>query len=200
MRGIIRALIAAWNRAHFACYRRAFRDERVLWDLDRWGLKVGIDRVLRCLGATIGDNVTFHRGLVIKNASRGSCRELSIGSGAWLGPNLVIDLADRVQIGEEAVISDGTIICTHFSVGERPLSAVLPPVRGPFRMGRGAYIGVGVIVLHGVTIGECAVVGAGALVRADVPAWTVVVGMPAKVLKVLKDSSERARALGAVQR
>jgi acetyltransferase-like isoleucine patch superfamily enzyme len=191
MRQVFRAAISAWNWAHFSLYRWVFRDERVLWDLDRWGLRIGVGEVLRALGATIGENVSFHRGLVIKNAERGDCANLCIGANAWLGPNLIIDLANPVEIADEAVISDGTIICTHFSVGARPLGAVMPPLHGPFRMGRGAYIGVGSIVLHGVTLGEFSVVGAGSLVRNDVPARSVAVGVPARILRSVELPAER---------
>ena len=49
-----------------------------------------------------------------------------------------------------------------------------------------AWIGMNVIILKGVTIGEGAIVGAGSVVTKDVPAWTVVAGNPAKVVKHLK--------------
>lgn len=49
-----------------------------------------------------------------------------------------------------------------------------------------AWIGMNVIILKGVTIGEGAIVGAGSVVTKDVPAWTVVAGNPAKVVKYLK--------------
>ena len=42
------------------------------------------------------------------------------------------------------------------------------------------------IILKGVTIGEGAIVGAGSVVTKDVPAWTVVAGNPAKIVKKLK--------------
>ncbi len=50
-------------------------------------------------------------------------------------------------------------------------------------MKRGAYVGVGAILLPGVTVGECAVVGAGAVVTEDVPPYTIVAGSPAKVVR-----------------
>ena len=49
-----------------------------------------------------------------------------------------------------------------------------------------AWIGMNVIILKGVTIGEGAIVGAGSVVTKDVPAWTVVAGNPAKVVKELR--------------
>ncbi len=49
-----------------------------------------------------------------------------------------------------------------------------------------AWIGMNCIILKGVTIGEGAVVGAGSVVTKDVPAWTVVAGNPAKVVKTLR--------------
>lgn len=187
MRGLIRSAIAVWNRGHFAFYRGVFRDERILWDLDRWGLRIGTPQVLRRLGATIGENVTIERGLVIKNALNGSCRNLSIGADAWLGPNLVIDLAAPVEIGRESAIADGTIIATHFSVGHRPLARAFPHAVGAVRLGRGTCLGIGCLVMHGITIGECAMIGAGAVVREDVPPRAVVAGVPARILRSIAE-------------
>ena len=56
----------------------------------------------------------------------------------------------------------------------------------PIKICDDAWIGMNVIILKGVTIGEGAVVGAGSVVTKDVPAWTVVAGNPAKVVKVLR--------------
>lgn len=49
-----------------------------------------------------------------------------------------------------------------------------------------AWIGMNVIVLKGVTIGEGAVIGAGSVVTRDVPDWTVVGGNPAKEIKSIE--------------
>lgn len=53
----------------------------------------------------------------------------------------------------------------------------------PIRIGRGSWIGQNVVVMPGVTVGELAVVGANSVVTRDVPARTVVVGNPARVIK-----------------
>lgn len=55
----------------------------------------------------------------------------------------------------------------------------------PIKICDDAWIGMNVIILKGVTIGEGAIVGAGSVVTKDVPAWTVVVGNPARVVKSL---------------
>jgi maltose O-acetyltransferase len=55
----------------------------------------------------------------------------------------------------------------------------------PIHIGSNVWIGSGAIILGGVTIGDHAVIGAGAVVTKDVPARTVAVGNPARVIKTL---------------
>lgn len=55
----------------------------------------------------------------------------------------------------------------------------------PIVIGDKSWIGFGCVILGGVTIGEGAVVGAGSVVREDVPPWTVVAGNPAVIIKKL---------------
>lgn len=55
----------------------------------------------------------------------------------------------------------------------------------PIVIRKNAWIGMNVIILKGVEIGEGAIVGAGSVVTKDVPAWTVVAGNPARVIKAL---------------
>lgn len=65
----------------------------------------------------------------------------------------------------------------------------------PIVIKRNAWLGAGVIVLPGVTIGENAVVAAGAVVSKDVPANTVVGGVPATVIKTLSQDDAPARTI-----
>lgn len=61
----------------------------------------------------------------------------------------------------------------------------MPHVHLPVHICKGAHIGMGSIIMPGVTIGEGAIIGAGSLVTKDIPAWTVAVGSPAKVVREL---------------
>ena len=56
----------------------------------------------------------------------------------------------------------------------------------PIKICNDAWIGMNVIILKGVTVGEGSIVGAGSVVTKDVPAWTVVAGNPAVIIKKLK--------------
>jgi acetyltransferase-like isoleucine patch superfamily enzyme len=89
-----------------------------------------------------------------------------------------IDIGDDVMLGPGVqLISSG-----------HPLEPELRRSRitiAPVRIGRGAWIAAGAMVLQGVTVGDDAVVAAGAVVTRDVPARTLVAGVPARVLRSL---------------
>ncbi len=59
-------------------------------------------------------------------------------------------------------------------------------VPGPIHIRKNAWIGAGATILPGVTIGENAVVAAGAVVSKDVPANSIVGGVPAKIIKTIE--------------
>ena len=59
-------------------------------------------------------------------------------------------------------------------------------IKGPVSIGHDVWIGMGSVILPGVTIGEGVIVGAGSVVPKDLPPWTVAVGNPCKVIKQRK--------------
>ncbi len=97
---------------------------------------------------------------------------------------------EMIEIGRGVAITAGVMILCH----QRDLSGYKPgmfAMHCPFKEGKviikdGAHIGIGAIILPGVTIGEGAVIGAGSVVTRDIPPYSVAVGMPAKVIKTFE--------------
>jgi len=97
---------------------------------------------------------------------------------------------ELIEIGNGVAITTGVMILCH----QRDLSNYkrgMYAMHCPFKEGKviikdGAHIGIGAIIMPGVTIGEGAVIGAGSVVTKDIPPYSVAVGVPAKVLKTFK--------------
>lgn len=90
---------------------------------------------------------------------------------------------ERVTIGERCLIGPHCMIMDtpfHNVEPDRRLSSVAPT---PITIGDNVWLGARVIVLPGVTIGDDAVVGIGSVVTSDVPARSVAVGVPARVVR-----------------
>ena len=62
----------------------------------------------------------------------------------------------------------------------------MPYVHAPIHICKGVHIGMGSIIMPGVTIGEGSIIGAGSIVTKDIPAWSIAVGSPAKVVKTIE--------------
>lgn len=159
-----------------------------------WGLE-GVNRILRqCnsahiadllvrYGAVVGAEHDLNSPLLIHNATQ-TYSNLTIGQQCHLGMEVFLDLCDKITIEDRVTISMRVTILTHTDVGHSPLrESVFPPRHAPVVVRRGAYIGAGATILQGVTVGECAVVGAGAVVVGDIPAHVVAVGVPARVIR-----------------
>lgn len=104
-----------------------------------------------------------------------------IGEGTWIGAFTLVDGSGGLVIGRGCDISSGAHIYTHSSVRRCVSGRTYPEVdRAPVVIGDHVFIGANAVVNMGVTIGESAVVAAGAVVTRDVPAFTVVGGVPAR--------------------
>lgn len=88
--------------------------------------------------------------------------------------------ADKIIIGTKVAISREAFICTASHDITKPNR---PLVTAPIKIEDGVWIGARAIILPGVTIGEGAIVAAGAVVTKSVEPWTVVGGNPAMMLK-----------------
>jgi putative colanic acid biosynthesis acetyltransferase WcaF len=104
---------------------------------------------------------------------------LSIGRGSTIGQRCYIDARGGIRVEPDVSISREVCVLTAEHEPDSPdFEAALAPVR----FGRRSWIATRAVVLPGVCIGEAAVVAAGAVVTGDVDPYTVVGGIPARVL------------------
>lgn len=144
--------------------------------------------LLRAFGASVSwDNARVH-GPITLHSARGSFANLTIGENCVINGQNFFDLNDRITLESGCSIGPGVIIMTHNAFNGNPfLQKRLSRLAGsgPVTIGRGAGIKVNAVILHGVTIGEEAVVAGGAIVSRDIPDRAYVTGVPAVVKKLL---------------
>ncbi len=107
---------------------------------------------------------------------------IRIGRDVFINQGCRLDDIGGITIGDGVMIGPGVRLIS----SGHPLDPAERRSRitaAPIRIERGAWIGAGAHVLQGVTVGEDAVVGAGAVVTRDVPAATLVGGAPARPIK-----------------
>ena len=126
-------------------------------------------------GCDVGDGVVIGRGvMVLYNCSIG--RFSRIQDQVHLVGNMLIE--EHVFIGMGVVTTnDNEVYRSRFGLVPRDLKQRGPVIR------RLAVIAAGAIILPDVEIGEGAMVGAGAVVTRDVPAWTIMAGVPGRVVR-----------------
>jgi acetyltransferase-like isoleucine patch superfamily enzyme len=137
-------------------------------------------------GLSIGDDTGVYHGSFFELGPRAHVR---IGSfctlvGVIIRAEREISIGDYVFIAHEVVISD----CEHAGRASvnRPATR-LPPGNcepRPVRIGNDVWIGMRSVILAGVTIGDGAIVGAGAVVSEDVPAHCIAFGNPARIARI----------------
>ena len=110
-------------------------------------------------------------------------KNITVGKNVFINSDCKFQDQGGIFIDDGALIGHGVVLATlnhDLDPGKR--QQLYP---APIRIGKNVWIGANATILQGVTIGDGAVVAAGAVVHRDVPANTVVGGVPAKVIKTI---------------
>ena len=180
---LFRMLLTCWRILVLKFYSYLFGIEIVNEALLK--TTIGAPFILRSFGASVGRGCVIHSPLLIHNAEK-DYSNLKIGSNVHIGRNVLLDLTDKIEIRDQAVISMNCALLTHQDVGNRPLQSQFPRKVVPLLIDTNTYLGIGTIVLAGASIGESTVIGAGAVVSGSIPDHSVAVGVPARKVKDIK--------------
>ncbi len=145
--------------------------------------------------AVYGPNISIGKNVVIVSARRGDTaittvrlkgREgrITIGDNVLVMNGVRISSASAVEIGDDCMLANFCYLtdADWHDIYDRTSS---PGRTAPIVLERGVWIGDSAIVCKGVRIGENSIIGAGSVVREDVPANVVVIGNPARIVKRL---------------
>ena len=121
---------------------------------------------------------------------------LQIGHDTFVARNAYLDPGHPwlITIGNYSGLSPAVIVMVHDASMQRHTGHTR---LAPVTIGDRVFIGVGAIILPGTRIGDDSIVGAGAVVRGDVPPGSLVVGNPAKVVSDVKSAAEWHRHAAA---
>jgi maltose O-acetyltransferase len=141
----------------------------------RRALYRGVFRVKMGRGSTFHRHCRFYRP-----------QGVQIGADTIINRGVLLDGRWQITIGDHVSVSEGAMLIT---LDHNPDSPSFAEQGGPVVVGDYAFIGTRAIIMPAVTIGEGAVVAAGAVVTNDVPPYHIVGGVPARFIR------ERARGL-----
>jgi maltose O-acetyltransferase len=146
--------------------------------------------LLRLAGFSIGHETVFW-GMPTIVGTEDIYPKLIIGNYCKVGAKAFLDLADNIVFRDWVTLGPEVMLITGTHEIGSPGNRLGKLVPKPVCIGSGAWLGARCTVLPGVTIGDGAVVGAGAIVNRDVPPHTLVAGVPAVAIRKLDDQAGR---------
>ena len=140
-------------------------------------------QITRGSGVVVAPTVSFANG---RNINIGDRSRIGANVSLWAGPG-----KGRIVIGPDALIAPNVMLTAanyRFNDGS-PVTAQAMD-EGDIIVGRDVWFGYGVVVLPGITIGDRAILAAGAIVTKNVPPNTIVGGNPARVIGARRSEGE----------
>ena len=146
-------------------------------------------QIINSANVKIGQDCLLQDSIYIRAGTQG---RVTIGNRAALNSFCRLFGHGTIEIGDDAQIGPGTLITTtEHDYTERLQSSFKKVV-----IGKGVWIGANTTILPGVEIGDFVVIGAGAVVNKSIPAQSLAVGVPARVLRKIERKTDLKEAPG----
>ena len=152
------------------------------------------NRIINAANVRIGRDCLFQDSIYIRAGANG---RVEIGDRCAINSFVQIYGHGGIRLGEEAQLGPGTIVTTTDHAYDHRGAGLEAHFR-PVSIGRKVWVGANATIIGGVTIGDGAIIGAGAVVIRDIPAHSVAVGVPARVVKNLRAAPAGTREPPAV--
>lgn len=115
------------------------------------------------------------------------------GKPRFISPSAKFDLSSSITLGDRAVISENVVFLTHdysfttalISTGDEVPASDIALVK-PIFIGSNVFIGLNSVILPGTIVSDNVIIGAGSVVRGEIPEFSVVIGNPCKIIKDIR--------------
>ena len=161
----------------------------VVWARVRWGVRLPgtphihhlPPRLLLHGDVRVGRDLNAMAGVARPQVAVRAGALLELGNHVFLNQGSIVNCGCHVRIGSNTLVGDFAVISDddEHSIDGGPVR------REPIIIGDNVWIGRNALVLPGVTIGDNSVIGAGAVVTTDIPADSIAVGSPARVVRTM---------------
>ena len=176
--------------------KRAFVTSRLKGGFKYFGTSTSLApgvKIMSPQNISIGNNSSIMSHCIIETSAVNDNKpHLRIGDNVSLGEYSHITCADKITIGN-GVLTGRFVLITDNSHGNNTKEETnTPPLarmihsNGPVHIGDNVWIGDKVTILPNVTIGKGCIIAANAVVTKDIPEYSVVAGIPAKIIKTIK--------------
>lgn len=159
-------------------------------------------KLLKSFGAKIGSGTKIKGPIFFDNVyedqnSAGDFSHLQIGKNCYIGDCVYFDLANKINIGNDVVISGQSCFVTHSDCNRsKTLKKIYPRTCKEIVIEEGAWIAFRSTILNGVRVARNSVVSAHSLVKSDVEEYSLYSGIPAeKIKKINKNFSKKVEDL-----
>ncbi len=179
-----RAYIVANSEMHLHMHEAAQRARRITVEMSNAYRTP--EELRELFSELIGRKVDDSFGILPPfNADYG--QNIKVGKNVFINSGCCFQDQGGIEIGDNVLIGQQVVIATlNHDLNPQRRANMLP---APVKIGDGVWVGAHATILAGVTIGDGAVIAAGAVVTRDVPANTVVGGVPAKIIKSIEENN-----------